>query len=530
MLKAEELGLQEENMILRNVIKKNSYYDSATLMLLTSKIGTSIGSTKNVAVMMATDMNKDLMDASGLLNAEGQEAGSNDLLFAIKGKTEKEIDDALEIANEELNTRASHIKDKEIKVVKTVGQAVENYTNSTLAVVSLPGKFAYREVKKLLLANKHVLLFSDNVTIEEENKLKDLAIEKGLLMMGPDCGTAIINGVGLGFSNKVKSGTVGIVAASGTGLQEVARLISNGGEGISQAFGTGGRDVQEAVGGKMMLSCLSILEKDNNTNVVVVVSKPPASLVMKKVMKYIEKMTKPVVLCFLGGDSSVLSQSKSSIAHTLEEAAYMGIELSKGYEGKQLVHDLELIKEFANTKKKVLNEGQKYIRGLYCGGTLAYESILMIREKTKTVYSNIGLTDDEKLDNSKVSKEHTILDMGEDEFTLGKPHPMIEPSLREDRLLQEAMDPEVAVVLVDVEIGYGSHENPASILAEEVKIAQDNLKKEDREVIFVATICGTYEDFQGYEKQKEILESQNIVVMESNAQATLLAMAIASIY
>ena len=359
-------------MILRNVAIKNSYYDSATLMLLTSKIGKSIGSSKDVAVMMATDMNKELMDASGLLNQDGREAGSNDLLFALRGETEEEIDEALQIAKDALNTRASHIEDKTTKVVKTVDQALDSYPDSTLAVVSLPGQYAYREVNKLLLANKHVLLFSDNVSIEEENKLKDLAIEKGLLMMGPDCGTAIINGVGLGFSNKVKSGSIGIVAASGTGLQEVATLISNGGGGISQAFGTGGRDVKEAVGGKMMLSCLSILENDFNTNVVVVVSKPPAPSVLEKVLTYIEEMTKPVVLCFLGGDKDILSHSKSALAGTLEEAAYMGIELAKGNEAKAKVYDMDLIQELASSNKKVLNEKQKYIVAEHLHMNLCY--------------------------------------------------------------------------------------------------------------------------------------------------------------
>jgi FdrA protein len=516
-------------MILRNVVRKNSYYDSATLMLLTSKIGENIGSTHNVAVMMATDLNKDLMQLSGLLNKDGKEAGSNDLIFAIKGETEEEIDKALQIADEALNSRASHIEDKENKTAKTVEQAIEKYPNSSLAVVSLPGQFAFREVKKLLLEDKHVLLFSDNVSIDEENELKDLAIEKRLLMMGPDCGTAIINGVGLGFSNKVKPGSIGLVAASGTGLQEVARLISNGGGGISQAFGTGGRDVKEAVGGKMMLSSLAILESDSKTDVVVIVSKPPDSPVLVKVMDYVDQMTKQVVLCFLGGDPSLLANSKSAVATTLEEAAYMAIEISKGNKAEKLVFDMESIDEFAADKRKVLDSKQRYIRGLYCGGTLAYEAILTIRDKTKSVYSNIGLSKEEKLVNSALSKEHTVLDLGDDEFTVGKPHPMIEPSLRGDRLLQEALDPEVAVVLVDVELGYGSHKDPASVLAKEVANARDLLKKENREVVFVATICGTYEDFQGYESQKRILESQNIIVMESNAQATLLAMAIASV-
>ena len=516
-------------MILRNVVIKNSYYDSATLMLLTSKIGERLGSTKNVAVMMATDLNKQLMQASGLLDNEGKVAGSNDLIYAVKGETEEEIDGAINLATETLNARDERIEDTTSKLVNTVDQALAAYPDSSIAVISLPGQFAFREAKKLLEADKHVLLFSDNVSIQEENDLKDLAIERGLLMMGPDCGTAIINGVGLGFSNNVKTGSIGIVAASGTGSQEVSRLISNGGAGISQAFGTGGRDVKEAIGGKMMLSTLEILENDPMTKVVVVVSKPPAPSVLEKVIQFIEKMTKPVILCFLGGDPSILSHSKSLVASTLEEAAKMAIDLSNGEGATKFEPDMKSIEEIASSKKKLLNEEQKYIRGLYCGGTLAYEAMLLIKDKTKAVYSNTALTHEEKLEDTNKSQEHTILDLGDDEFTVGKPHPMIEPSLREERLLEEAMDPQVAVVLVDVEIGYGSHEDPATVLAKEVEMAQENLMKENREVIFVATICGTYEDFQGYKEQKRILEAQNIIVMESNAQAARLAMAIVSI-
>lgn len=516
-------------MILRNVVKKNSYYDSATLMLLTSKIGEKLGSTKNVAVMMATDMNKNLMDASNLLNDEGKQAGANDLLFAIKADSEDKIDDALELANELLNIRESHMVDKENIVLRTVDAALEKYPSSSVAVVSLPGKFAASETKKLLLGDKHVLLFSDNVTIEEENMLKDLAIERGLLMMGPDCGTAIINGVGLGFSNKLKRGNIGLVAASGTGLQEVARLISNHGGGISQAIGTGGRDVKEAIGGKMMISSLSLLENDDNTEVIVIVSKPPAASVVKKVMDKIKDMKKPVVVCFLGGNPQLLSGSKSAVATTLEDAAHIALQLSNKKEVSNYEYDSKLIEDIASRKKQELKNNQRYIRGLFCGGTLAYESMLLIRDKIGRVYSNTAITIEEKLDESSISREHTILDLGDDEFTVGRPHPMIEPSLRGERLLQEAMDPEVAVILVDVEIGYGSHEDPASVLAKEVAFAQEELRNRNRLVHFVATICGTYEDFQGYDRQKNILESQNIIVMESNAQATRLAMAIASI-
>lgn len=515
-------------MILKNVVKKNSYYDSATLMLLTSKIGAIIGSTKNVAVMMATDMNKELMESSGLLDESGKTAGANDLVFAIKGQTESEIEESLQKADEILNSKSTELKEENKQVVKTTDQAIDSFPNSTLAVVSLPGEYAFREVKKLLLADKHVMLFSDNVSIEEENELKDIAVDRELLMMGPDCGTAIINGIGLGFANKVNDGKIGLVAASGTGLQEVARLISNSSEGISHAFGTGGRDVKEEIGGKMMLSGLSLLEEDPNTEVVVVVSKPPADSVVEKVLTVVDKMTKPVVLCFLGADDQNFDTVNSYVAHTLEEAAHLAVQLSQGRDVEPLVHDISLIDEFSKSYKKLLNKDQQYIRGLYCGGTLAYESMLMIRKEKGKVFSNISLSKEEELEDTAQSKQHTVLDLGDDAFTVGKPHPMIEPSLRGERLIQEALDPEVAVVLLDVEIGYGSHEDPASVLAEEIAQARKKLIAENREVVFVATICGTYEDYQGYEKQKQILEEENVIIAESNAEATLIALSIVS--
>ncbi|MBT9776770.1 acyl-CoA synthetase FdrA [Clostridium sp. MCC353] len=512
-------------MIVKNVIKTNQYYDSATLMLLTSKIGRHLGSAKHVAVMMATDMNKDLMEASGLLTDEGREAGANDLVFAIRGESEEEINKVLLMAEEELNTKAAHMKKESQDVVKTVEEAVSQYPNASMAVVSLPGQFAAREVKKLLMADRHVLLFSDNVSLEEERKLKDLALERGLLMMGPDCGTAVINGVGLGFSNQVKRGNIGLAAASGTGLQEVMCQISNRGGGISQAFGTGGRDVKEAIGGRMMLSCLELLENDHSTDVIVIVSKPPSPSVLEKIAAYLRGKKKPVVACFMGNEGNDDPSLPWKTAAALDETARLAVELAGTGDSRRHEIPAEMVSE-AMAQRTLLQPGQKYIRGLYCGGTLAYETMLLIRSHTKKVYSNIAVTDEERIDGLQASKEHTVLDLGDDEFTVGKPHPMIEPSLREERLLQEAADPETAVILADVETGYGSHENPARVLAEEVAKAQEILKEQNRHIIFVASICGSYEDFQDYEEQKRILKQQGILVMESNAQAAELALAI----
>lgn len=510
-------------MVLRNIVKKNSYYDSATLMLLTSKIGKQLGSTKNVAVMMATDMNKDLMEASGLLAEEGRAAGSNDLVFAIRAESDEAVEQVLHLAQEELNKKQSHKKES-ADIVNTLDAALEKYPDTCLAVVSLPGAHAPREVKRLLAADKHVLLFSDNVSVEDEIALKDMAIERGLLMMGPDCGTAVINGVGLGFSNAIKRGKIGIVAASGTGLQEVMCQISNRGGGVSQALGTGGRDVKEKVGGRMMLFCLNLLEEDENTDVIVIVSKPPSPVVTEKIKKYLEGKKKPVIACFLGKEKEA-GELPWVEASTLEETADLALKAA-GYEDNESHKADAKMAEKLAAEKALLKPEQKYIRGLYCGGTLAYESLLQIREKTGKVYSNIALSAEEKIDGKDASKENTVLDLGDDEFTVGKPHPMIEPSLREERLLEEAADPQTAVVLADVELGYGSHENPAQVLAEEIRSAKELLKKQGRHVVFITTVCGSCDDFQGYEGQKEILANEGVLVFESNTQAVGAALSV----
>lgn len=509
-------------MILKNVVQKNSYYDSATLMLLSSKVGQHIGSTKQVAVMMGSDMNKDIMRASGLLGPEGEAANPNDLVFAIQAETEAVIEEALAMAQEILNSRSAKMEQQDTQVVKTVVDAAARLSDPKLAVVSLPGKYAVREVKKLLRENCHVLLFSDNISCEDENTLKDMALERDLLMMGPDCGTAVINGVGLGFANKLQRGNIGLAAASGTGLQEVMSLISNFGGGVSQALGTGGRDLKDVIGGKMMAHCIRLLQDDPDTQVIVVISKPPAPSVMENMLEQLKQSQKPTVVCFLGGDESMDAQGLY-LVHTLEEAACKALELAGTGRPQELLADHYALADMADTLRDCLGSQQKYIRGLYCGGTLAYESMLLMGKALGDVHSNIALESRLLLDGTAPSVGHTVLDLGDDAFTVGKPHPMIEPSLRGERLLQEALDPATAVILLDVEIGYGSHENPASVVAEEISQAKAVLSEEGRGVVFVASICGTYEDMQDYAAQKTLLEQQGVVVLESNAQAAELA-------
>src|SRR5690554_244115 len=306
--------------MIHNVIKENAYFDSVTLMLFSSKLNV-IDGVEEAAVMMGTDHNIDLMLNSNVMTKEvAEKVTSNDLVVGIRASSQEVIDEAIRVLDEQFENKNKSASKEEI-IVKSVRSAVSVNSELNFAIVSTPGRFAKKEVMNCLKNDMNVLLFSDNVSLEDENQLKDLAVEKELLMMGPDCGTAIINGVALGFANVVKRGNIGLVAASGTGLQEVTVLVDILGGGISQAIGTGGRDLKESVGGKMALMGLDALNNDPNTDVIGIISKPPSASVMKKIIDKVSTYDKPVVACFLGGDSSIVENSSIYDAYTLENAA-----------------------------------------------------------------------------------------------------------------------------------------------------------------------------------------------------------------
>ena len=496
--------------MLKNIVIENRYYDSATLMLLTNQVKNELKlSTSDIAIMMATELNKRLMQESALLTDVGEKAHPGDMIVAIR--SERSDEEILALITRFLQKRSNPSSATQEEIT-SVNDALHAYPESNFAVVSLPGIYAVRETRKLINAGKHVLLFSDNISIEDEVSLKELALSKDVLMMGPDCGTAIINGVGLGFANLVRPGRIGIVAASGTGLQEVATLISNAGGGISQAFGTGGRDIKDKVGGLMMLYAIDLLEKDDQTDVIVVVSKPPESGVLQKLIKRIAELSKPVVACFLGADRAVFEGTNIHPARTLSEAATCALSLI----GKdvQALFQAELPEE----RRATCNPDGK-IRAIYCGGTLAYETLLMLQSHGLTVYSNLA-KGAYHLSHKDSSQEHSVLDMGEDEFTLGKPHPMIDPTARSERLRQEALDPQVSILMADVELGYGSHDQAADILADDVKAIL--AKRPDLTVI--AIICGAQDDYQGYAQKKALLQSAGALVPFSNAQGVQYAL------
>ena len=496
-------------MIAYNEIRQNAYYDSVTLMLFSSKLG-EIPGVREAAVMMGTDHNKSLMMNSGILKSEDAEKiTANDLVIGVLAEDQSAVDAALaSLAEQFENKKQSTAGDEHLRA-KTMDSAVKKLGEPNFAIVSLPGKYAGTEAMKAM-------------------ELKENAAAKELLMMGPDCGTAIINGVALGFANIVRQGNIGIVAAAGTGLQEVTVIIDRLGGGISQALGTGGRDVKEAVGGRMMLLALEALKNDPRSEVIGIVSKPPAASVMEKIVASLKDCGKPVVACFLGADSALIGGDNIVSASTLEDAATFMVDLAQGkkVESCEFTVPVEQVESAVKEAVAGLQPSQKYIRGLYSGGTLCSEAMLILEKAVGGIYSNIALDKKYALPNVEESVENTLLDMGDDYFTDGMPHPMIDVRLRVERIKKEAADPGTAVILLDCVLGYGCHADPAGALAQAV--AEARAIAGDRKLVFVASVCGTDADQQRRSEQEEKLRAAGVIVMPSNAQASRVAARILS--
>jgi len=453
-----------------NRIRKGFYADSVALMRIARELQKD---GMEASLMIGTPSNKALLKESGLLSKEGALARPDDLIIAVRGRKPGE---ALDLAERLL---LSGVKSSESELPKTLAGA-------NLALISVPGEFAAAEARKALERGLNVMVFSDNVPVADEVALKDYAIKRGLLMMGPDCGTALIAGTPIAFANAVPRGSIGIVSASGTGLQEVSTLLARDGKGVSHGIGVGGRDLSAAVGGRMTLAAMDALEADPATKRIIVISKPPSPSVTKKIVAKARQGRKPVVLCLLGSPELKLS-SKVRLARTLEEAA--GITSSK--------------------KIKVKATGS--IRGLFCGGTLCAEAQVVLMDHGLTVSSNAPVP------GAKSSgASHRLLDLGADEYTRGQPHPMIEPALRNEHIERALRDKSVGVVLLDLVIGYGAHADPARVIA-------DVLRGFSKLPLIISSVTGTEKDPQVYSRQVKTLESAGVIVAPSNAAAARLA-------
>lgn len=508
-------------------LRHNLYFDSVSLMRISGEVSALPG-VKEVLVGMGTELNKELLQNMGLLNAEMENAAPNDLMIGILAETGAALDAALAEIENNFNKKNKPAKSgggaADAAKYQTIQQLADAGEAFNMAVVSVPGRYAAHECKTALKNNMHVFLFSDNVSVEEEIELKSLALEKGLLMMGPDCGTAIINGVPLGFANRVRKGGIGIAAASGTGLQHVTTLIDHLGGGITQAIGTGGRDLSEKVGGVMMLAALDALERDPSTKVVVILSKPPAQAVAEKVLNKAKNLGKPVVLCLFGQDRL---EGLGGIIQCfdIEETAVRAVSLSLGrdIEFNNALMNAQAADDFLKTR---LPE-QKYVRGIFGGGTLCDETMITFRRNNAAIHSNIPISDNERLADIHKSTGNTFIDMGDDYWTRGKPHPMIDPSLRNKRIVQDALEPDTAALLIDIVLGHGSHPDPAGVALIAVDEAKAALK--DRKILWLASVVGTKDDPQNYGEQIAKLLNAGFVVSESNVRLARLAASIAGL-
>jgi len=501
-------------VVVHSRIKSSAYFDSVALMLVQREVRALPG-VREAGAVMGTEANKELLRDAGLLAPEAAGAGPDDLILSVDAADASTADAALAEA-EALLTQRRAGPEVEGYRPKTVASAARVLSGARLALISVPGRFAAGVASEALDAGLHVMLFSDNVPLEAEVALKRRAAAAGRLLMGPDCGTAILGGAALGFANRVRRGAAGIVGAAGTGIQEVTSLIHRGGGGISHAIGTGGRDLSSEVGGAAAMAGLAALAADPLTEVIVLLSKPPSAGVASRLLRAARRSGKPVVVHFIG--AAVESGERLFSAQTLEETAELAVQLVTGspprWPRRAALPGQEAMR---------LAPTQRYVRGLYSGGTLCYEALLLLERYVGPVHSNTPLDPAQMLPSAHRSVAHTVVDLGSDEFTVGRLHPMLDPSTRLHRLLREADDPEVAVILLDVVLGYGAHANPAGVLAPVIREARGRAHAAGRWLSVVASVCGTEDDPQGYDDQVDQLIEAGALVQSSNAQAANLA-------
>ena len=502
-------------MSVKIVVKKNTYFDSVSLMSISTRAN-KLDGVEQAFVAMATEMNKGVLNNLGLLTPELEAAKNGDLMIVIKGKDGADCEQILSEI-EALFSKKAESGQHEARYA-TLASAKKHLPQSNLAIISVNGLFAAREARQALQNDLNVMLFSDNVSIDDELALKQLAHEKGLLMMGPDCGTAIINGAALCFGNAVRRGNIGIIGASGTGSQELSVRIHDFGGGISQLIGTGGRDLSEKIGGLMMLDAIQMLEADPQTEIIVLVSKPPAPAVAKKVLERARACRKPVVACFLGRAEPPADEPGLQFARGTKDAALKAVLLSGIKQENLDVHPLN--QALIADVRAQLTPQQKYIRGLFCGGTLCDETMFAVLEKHADVYSNIQPDPAYRLSDINRSIKHTFLDFGDDDF---KPHPMIDPTNRISRLLQEARDPEVAVIVMDFVLGFGAHEDPVGSTIAAIKEAKAIAAADGRPLAILAYVLGTDIDTPSLEQQRQMLLDAGVILASSSTNTGLLA-------
>jgi FdrA protein len=492
----------------------DTYVDSVLLMEATRRMGASPG-VEWAAAVMGTPANLEDLAAAGF---DLPPIRANDLVLAVKAGSDGEAGAALDAGHEAVTKAASPAGAPSgagpgAERPRSIAEALAALPGASVAIVSVPGPYAALEAHKALSAGLHVLLFSDNVPLEDEIALKQRALAEGLLVMGPGAGTAMLGGTGLGFANAVRRGRVGVVAAAGTGAQEVMTLLDRWGEGVSQAIGVGGRDLSRAVGATMARFGLALLAADPATEAILLVSKPPAPEVAAALVG--TDPGKPLTAALIGLTDPVPAAPEVRLARTLEAAVLatlhrLGTPVPDPGAGLQGAVAGAIAR---------LDPGRRSVVGLFSGGTLCYESMVVMSRHLGPIHSNVPL--DPAWGLPAPAGAHVCLDLGEEEYTQGRPHPMIDPAARAEHIAEAAAGAGVAAILIDVVLGYGSHDDPAAVLAPACRQAAAAGE------VVVAYVLGTEADPQVRSAQCRALEEAGCLLGPTGARAALMAAAVA---
>jgi FdrA protein len=470
------------------------YADSVTLMRVSADVR-QISGVQAALVAMATELNLDLLREMGF--RPPSDIRPDRLLIAVRADDDAAIDSALAAISAALSARTADAADGAglAQAPRTTAAAIRA-RGPGLVLISVPGRYAFAEAMDALDADCDVMIFSDNVPVEQEILLKDVAAQRGLIVMGPDCGTAVVGGVGLGFSHTLRTGPVGMVAASGTGAQQMLCLLDYAGTGVSAAIGVGGRDLSAAVGGRSARAALAALDADPGTELIILVSKPPAADVAGRIRDFAGSLATPVQFALIAPGEPDLTAAT--------ETALRTIGLPVPVWPSWPAHDR--------------NQTGGALRGLFSGGTLCDEAMVIASDRLGPIRSNIPLRPEWRLASRTPTAGHVMIDFGDDELTVGRPHPMIDQSLRLERLAAEAGDPAVAVIVLDVVLGHGAHPDPAAELSPAIAAARARGR-----AAVVVSLIGTASDPQDLTRQATTLQAAGAHVFASNATAARFA-------
>jgi FdrA protein len=485
-----------------------AYADSVTLMRVSADVRKTNG-VQAALIAMASELNLGLLPEMGF--RAPPDAGPNDLLIAVRASDDAALAGALAVVDRTLSDRGPSAGlaagPAGAQPPRTTAAAVRA-GGPGLALISVPGQYAFAEAIDALEAGCDVMIFSDNVPVEQEIMLKDFAAQRGLIVMGPDCGTAIVGGIGLGFSHTIAAGPVGIVAASGTGAQQVLCLLDYAGAGVSAALGVGGRDLSAAIGGRSARAALATLDGDPGTELIIVVSKPPAAEVAAELRDFAGSLATPVLFALIApGEPDLTAATETAIAA-------LGLPVPAWPRWPAEVPDAET--DWGEAHRASAHTG--ILRGLFAGGTLCDEAMVIASDRLGPIRSNIPLRPELRLAPRAAPAGHSMIDFGDDELTRGRAHPMIDQSLRLERLAAEAADPAVSVILLDVVLGHGAHPDPAAELGPAIAAARASGR-----VAVAVSLIGAASDPQGLGRQASVLQAAGADVFASNAAAARFA-------